>query len=636
MNPRSFHRVALGAAVLAACATAASRPGPAGRATTSIGPDAAPLLDAWAEAIGGRARLARTTLVHERGRAELGGLAGSFQRWSTSRGQRREEIALGDALRTAQVFDGARGWLSDRNRQVRDLDGPEIEEQQAQVYLAAWAALLPGRRAGSVVRGAAGELVVAPAGGRPLTVTFDPATHLPRTIARRDAEKTRTLELSDWREVAGIRFPFTFRDGAGDPRDTLVVHLEAVELDGRAPAETTFARPPDGPRDWRLAAGGDHASFPIELAGGLVLAKVGVNGSAPLDFIVDTGAEVSVINASRVAQLGLTPVGKLAGGAGGGDVPVSYLMGVSFSLPGVTLADQIVTAIPLDALEPLFGRRIDGVLGYDFLSRFVVELDYLGRTITVRDPARFRYRGKGTAVPITLEGSIPNVRATVAQAGRPPLPARFVIDTGCTCEVSFNSPFTAANRLLEAVPKVIHPPAGMARGAGGELREVYGRIEALILASAVVKRPVAQFSQDTAGAMADPESAGLLGGKLWRRFLVTFDYQHKTMWLEPNARFAADDEAIGTGVGWATSGDRLQEITVMAVMDGSPGAEAGVRAGDRLVSLDGTPAAKLTLDQVDRQLRGEWGAPPALRPHILILRRDGVEVKVTLTPRSLF
>jgi len=32
-------------------------------------------------------------------------------------------------------------------------------------------------------------------------------------------------------------------------------------------------------------------------------------------------------------------------------------------------------SVPLDGLQPFLGRSFDGILGYGFLSRFVVELD---------------------------------------------------------------------------------------------------------------------------------------------------------------------------------------------------------------------------------------------------------------------
>jgi hypothetical protein len=41
---------------------------------------------------------------------------------------------------------------------------------------------------------------------------------------------------------------------------------------------------------------------------------------------------------------------------------------------GARVADQLVSTVPLDALEAPLGRPLDGILGYDFLSRFIVEL----------------------------------------------------------------------------------------------------------------------------------------------------------------------------------------------------------------------------------------------------------------------
>src|SRR5262249_4986314 len=145
------------------------------------------------------------------------------------------------------------------------------------------------------------------------------------------------------------------------PLNARTFHVEKVEI-AAAPPAGAFARPADPPPDFRFAAGGE-AVIPIESVGGLLFARARVNGSQPLDFIVDSGAEVTVLNRSRLPPLALTAVGLIGGGAGGGAAETSFVKGVTSALPGVTLEGQTVTAMPLDDLEGPLGHAIDGVLG---------------------------------------------------------------------------------------------------------------------------------------------------------------------------------------------------------------------------------------------------------------------------------
>src|SRR5690349_6456068 len=116
-------RAALLLAALAACTnpnTGPQAPAPIvhGPPIAKIGPDVAPVLDAWAHAMGGRDPLDALGALHGKGSYERGGLRGTIELWVTPRGERREEITLGP-LHEVRVFDGTQGWLVDRNSEVR-------------------------------------------------------------------------------------------------------------------------------------------------------------------------------------------------------------------------------------------------------------------------------------------------------------------------------------------------------------------------------------------------------------------------------------------------------------------------------------------------------------------------------------
>ena len=608
--------------MLSVCLVACGAATPAAPATpvqaTVVAGDAAPLLDAWATAAGGRDRLARIDRIELTGTLEVGGLTGRFTTWETARGERRHEETLGAAGGSIDVFDGVRGWLIDRNHKVRATDGSELADQIALGYLGANAALVPARRPGQVARDGAG-IRIEPAGGRPISIAFDPATHLPATIARPSQDRTRSITLADWRMVDGVRVAFLRKDEDGDPRDTRIYRIETAAIDRGAPA-AGFGRPHDPPPDYRFAAGG-KAVIPVEVTTALVFAQVRVNGSPPLEFFVDTGAEVTVINRSRLARLGLAPVGELAIGAGGGNAAMSYVTGVSFALAGVELRDQTVTAVPLDELELAMHHPIDGILGYDFLSRFVVELDYPKATMTLYDHA-VGHRAAGQPIAIELDGSVPELAATVDVAGRR-IAGRFLVDTGYNGEVSFNAPFTRAHRLIESSPRVLQ---GGSRGAGGTSETTTGRIAGFAIGDLQLPSLIAAFQRDAGGALASPEWSGLIGGELLRRFVVTFDYDRKTMWLTKVPGFDRPSTLIGAGVRWAPG---PSGFTVEAILAGSPADQAGLAIGDLLISVDGAPAASHTLEQLDALFHRD------VVPRAVVVQRGAARIAVTVTPRPL-
>ena len=94
---------------------------------------------------------------------------------------------------------------------------------------------------------------------------------------------------------------------------------------------------------------------------------------------------------------------------------------LDLALPGgpVMSTTEAGTA-PMAALWPLVAHRIDGVLGYDVLRRYVVKLDYRRRRLLLYDPATYRYDGPGMSLPFTLgETTTPRSRVSSSfPAGR--------------------------------------------------------------------------------------------------------------------------------------------------------------------------------------------------------------------------
>lgn len=75
------------------------------------------------------------------------------------------------------------------------------------------------------------------------------------------------------------------------------------------------------------------------------------------------------------------------------------------------------------------------------------------------------------------------------------------------------------------------------------------------------------------------------------------------------------------GIG-VVMGLKDKEVTVVSPIEGTPGSEAGIRTGDKIVKIDGVDTKDVALDQVAAKIRGEIGTKVVLTIH-----RDGEEDK---------
>ena len=91
---------------------------------------------------------------------------------------------------------------------------------------------------------------------------------------------------------------------------------------------------------------------------------------------------------------------------------------------------RCVSAIDLSRLPRLEGHRIDGILGYDFISRYVVAIDYARHELRIYDQPAFHYDGPGVSVPVTLINRFPHIDADVKLADGETIRGRMVIDVG--------------------------------------------------------------------------------------------------------------------------------------------------------------------------------------------------------------
>jgi hypothetical protein len=174
------------------------------------------------------------------------------------------------------------------------------------------------------------------------------------------------------------------------------MHLQSIDFHPRN--VPSFARPDDGPSDAFFLRRQKSEVVPFNFDNNHIMILATVNGVGPIWFLVDTGADVNYINQSRIAELHMQPYGALQT-IGGGEKSIggSFVEHVTIRIGDVELRDQHASVLELKGLEKLYGMPMGGLLGFDFLSRFVVDIDYVHRTLTLGTGNRERVTGECTS-----------------------------------------------------------------------------------------------------------------------------------------------------------------------------------------------------------------------------------------------
>jgi hypothetical protein len=323
------------------------------------------------------------------------------------------------------------------------------------------------------------------------------------------------------------------------------------------------------------------ATIPFELFFNEIYVRVRVNNSEPLWFVVDSGAGGWIVDRAHATQLGLHLEQDTAQGtgAGSGTYDVSYAKDVTFFLSDFNIPVPLIGVIDLSAHKSQIGREVQGLVGFDFFEKFIVEIDYESKVIRLFDPKTYRYSGVGESIPIIVDQDARNpfFMAEIAVPGAAPRSRKLLIDTGSNDALDDSFVAQSTGPKLEIVGGV---------GLGKEFKFNVAKVSRLKVGGV-------SFEDVNAGA----GGVALVGGEILRRFTVIFDFAHNRMILEPNRHLQDAFVFDASGVTLRLvpeSGD----FSVHSVMQGSPASEAGLHEGDLIQSIDGLSSEHYTLPLV--------------------------------------
>ncbi len=325
--------------------------------------------------------------------------------------------------------------------------------------------------------------------------------------------------------------------------------------------------------------------FPFtQLSGGIVIVKAQLdNFPDTLNFVLDTGSGGISLDSTTADYLKLPSIKteKTIRGIGGIKT-VDFSNDHILKFPGLPTPHLDFHINDYDLLTSVYGIRIDGIIGYSFLRRYIVRLDYDNLVIEIFSPGTFKYpRGGYLLKPnfstLPLQSAVLTDERTIV--------SRFIFDTGAGLSFLLSKDFVDDSLVFKKSRK-FYPT--QAEGLGGKRQMTIGVAKEVKVGPYKFKRVPVHVFEDEYNVTSYPLLGGLIGNDILRRFNVILNYPEQSIYLKPNTHYLEAFDYSYTGLGiYLIDG----EIRVIDIMPDSPGDKAGFQPGDIIFSVE-TNASK--------------------------------------------
>ena len=358
-----------------------------------------------------------------------------------------------------------------------------------------------------------------------------------------------------------------------------------------------------------------------QLSGGVILLKAQfANFRDSLNFILDTGSGGISLDSTTVEEFKLVPTPSdmtILGIAG--IRKVSFLYNQKLRLPGLTIDSLNFHINNYDMLTTVYGEKIDGIIGYSVLNRYIFHLNYDSLIITIFSNGRIKYpRGGWLYEPVLRTLPVQTARIKDAKT----VTSRFLFDIGAGLCLMLNKEFIEDSNFLDK-KRVLY--AKEAEGVGGKVDMHMTVIkEARIGPYRFRNVPVFIFD-DTYNITSYPYLNGIIGNDLLRRFNVFLNYTKREFYMTPNSHYNDLFDYAYSGIELYYVDDK---VILGDVAEGSPAALAGLKEGDVVFGINKIVGNNLQQFKLALQLANDKIK--------IIVTRNGVLMQFNFKIKSIF
>lgn len=374
------------------------------------------------------------------------------------------------------------------------------------------------------------------------------------------------------------------------------------------------------------------ATIPFEMVGTYVVLRVRINENPPLNLLLDSGIGTTLITelaAEDSIVLDRTYKTVLKGLGTGTDMQAWVSDGNNLKIGRFSMKNQTIMILETDVfnLSKHTGSKLNGILGADFFENQIVRVDYTRKCVYLYEKTGFVPPKGFLSLPIRSEGHKMFMDVPIQDATGRIRTVRMLIDTGAELTAWFRS---YGNDPVPVPDQKIRGYIG--RGLSGDIEGSLGRLERIWISNFQLTNPVVAFpdSISIAGTSINAQRDGTVGSQLLSRFDLIFDQEGDQLYVKPNYLYKKPFPYNMAGVEVVQDNALFQLPEVLNVWDHSPGQEAGVKAGDFILEINGINGFKTSINEIKSIFENRSKS----NVHLILLR-DGKTIRVKLKLKNM-
>lgn len=400
--------------------------------------------------------------------------------------------------------------------------------------------------------------------------------------------------------------------------------------------------------------------IPFQLINNLIFIPINVNGEQ-LTFLLDTGVEETILfsldDKSEVSFYNVKKI-KLRGLGGANAIEALKSSKNKLEINGLVDENHEIYII-LDQefnFSSQVGIPVNGIIGYHFFKNHLVEINYSKKKLYVYDndkKIKKRIDKKFVSEAITIENNKPYFISDIT-SDESIFPSKLLLDTGNSDAIWAFSNKSATIPL----PKVTVRDY-LGRGFSGDIYGLRGRVSSMKFGNIKFENLIATFPDSTSirDVILVKDRAGSVGGEIFKRFTIIFDYPNGKIYTRKNGNYSepfsynmSGIDIQHEGLEWVKdsyienptlsenifdgNGNKVDNnlkfkfelkpiFKISNVRVGSTAAEAGLLKGDKIIKVNYKVANGYTMEKLNEILRSEEGKEIEME-----VERNGKIIKV--------
>ncbi len=277
--------------------------------------------------------------------------------------------------------------------------------------------------------------------------------------------------------------------------------------------------------------------IPFEFNGKHLFIKMQTGQSDTLHFIFDSGATGASIDSAVAEHAGIGKKNRRPVSVSGSGGTQNYTMALNqnLKLKDLEINPIDLTLINFNTLSAVIGSKLDGIIGYDILNRYVTQLDFDHKKISLYDQIKSVDTTGYTGIPFEFNRGIliPRFPIAVTLANGETFTGKVMFDTGNVFSLLVSTPFSKYHDFSSKLGQITITN-GM--GLNAITQDQIATIQSMSFNGFNFGRMGIRL---TVNDKAEPKDGylGILGIEVIRRFNVILDYAHKKIYLKPNQAY---------------------------------------------------------------------------------------------------